>query len=99
MPPLPVAIAAHASFVYGGYLYVAGGLSGGPDNLTEEKRVWRAPIDGTHTLGAWEAVSSLPVARGHVHQLPVVADRVYSVAGALDLDLNSTDEIDVGVFK
>jgi hypothetical protein len=98
MPPLPVGLATHASFFYGGYLYVAGGISGGV-NLQDEKRVWRAPIDAEHTVGAWEAVAALPVARGHVHQLPVHEKRVYSVSGALDLDLNSSDGIHVGLFE
>ena len=64
-----------------------------------EKRVWRAPVGSDHTLGRWEETSPLPVARGHVHQLPLVGDRVYSVGGALDLDLNSTPQIALGSFR
>ncbi|WP_146646422.1 Kelch repeat-containing protein [Labilithrix luteola] len=95
MPSFPVRIATHASFFYGGYLYVAGGMSG----ATELNRVWRAVIDADHALGEWEEVASLPIARGHVHQLPVFGNHVYSVGGALDLDLHSTDHVDVGVFE
>lgn len=47
MPPLPLALATHASFFYGGHLYVAGGLN---DN-GHERRVWRAPIQADHSLG------------------------------------------------
>jgi hypothetical protein len=98
MPALPVGLAAHASFFYGGFVYVAGGISG-TTTLKEEKRVWRAPVDAEHVLGAWESVTPLPRARGHVHQLPVFGNRLYSIGGALDMDLNSTDAIDIGVFE
>jgi hypothetical protein len=95
MPSLPVALATHASFFYGGYLYAGGGIN----DTGQEKRVWRAPIGGDFTLGPWESVASLPIARGHVHQLPVLGNHVYSVAGAIDFSLDSTGEIDVGTFQ
>jgi len=94
MPKLLTANATHGAFFYGGFLYVVGGITSNVDN-----RVWRAPIDATHTLGAWEEIASLPIKRGHVHQLPVVKNHVYSVAGAIDFNLNSTDEIDIGTFE
>ncbi|MFO0671546.1 MAG: hypothetical protein U0235_18275 [Polyangiaceae bacterium] len=31
--------------------------------------------------------------------IPIFADRVYSVGGALDGQLNSTDEIAIGAFR
>jgi hypothetical protein len=95
MPDLPIGKAAHASFYYGGYLYVAGGLS---DALLPEDTVFRAPIAVDHTLGPWEPAASLPIARGHVHQLPVKGDHVYSIAGAIDSTLDSTAEIDIASF-
>ena len=95
MPPLPVALVTHASFFYGGYLYVGGGIAGS----AQEKRMWRAPIGGDQVLGAWEETASLLVARGHVHQMPIFDNHVYSFAGALDFNLNSTDEIDIGTFQ
>jgi hypothetical protein len=95
MPQLPVAICTHASFFYGGYLYVAGGAT----ESTQEKRVWRAPIDSSHALGAWEEVAPLPIAREHVHQLPVFQNHVYSIGGAIDQSLDSTDHIDIGTFR
>lgn len=98
MPPLPVGLATHTSFFYGGYLYVAGGISG-VDALKEEKRVWRAPVQDDHALGSWESVTPLPRARGHVHQMPIVGGRVYSLGGALDLDLDSSDAVDIGSFR
>lgn len=97
LTPLPVALATHASFFYGGYLYVGGGISG-TTNPIHENRVWRAPIQPDHSLGAWELASPLPIARSHVHQLPTFQNHVYSVAGAIDFNLDSTDEIDVGTF-
>jgi hypothetical protein len=97
LTPLLVGLATHASFFYGGYLYVAGGM-GGVDGATEEKRVWRAAIEADHTLGAWELAAPLPIARSHVHQLPMYENHVYSVSGSIDLNLDATDEIDVGTF-
>jgi hypothetical protein len=41
----------------------------------------------------------LLIARGHVHQFPLFKAHVYSVAGAIDFNLTSTDEIDVGSFQ
>ena len=65
LTPLPVPLATHASFFYGGYLYVGGGISGTTDPL-QENRVWRAPIAADHTLGAWELAAPLLIARSHV---------------------------------
>jgi hypothetical protein len=94
MTNLPVAEATHASFFYGGYLHICGGIN----DSAQENRCWRAPIDDTHTLGAFEEIATLPIARGHVHQLPVLGANVYSVAGAIDFNLDSTTQIDVGTF-
>lgn len=96
-PDLPLGLATHASFFYGGYLYVGGGIRDKP--LDHENRLWRSAIGADHTLGAWEeATATLGVKRGHVHQFPVFENHVYSIAGAIDFDLNSTDQIDVGTF-
>ena len=96
-PDLPVQLATHASFFYGGYLYVGGGISNPP--AKQEKRMFRAAIGDDHALGAWEETTPLLVARGHVHQFPVYKNHVYSFAGALDFNLSSTDEIDIGTFE
>ena len=95
MTPMPVGICTHASFVYGGWLYVAGGIDAKPSELAA---VRRAPIQDDGTLGDWETAASLPLARAHVHQLPVVGTHVYSVAGATDFSLNSTNAVFVGSF-
>jgi hypothetical protein len=93
---LPVAEATHAAFFYGGYFHVCGGINNVP---AQEDRCWRAPIDGEGTLGAFEEIATLPIARGHVHQMPVLGTMVYSVAGAIDFNLDSTTQIDIGTFQ
>jgi hypothetical protein len=99
MPALPEALATQASFLYGGYVYVAGGIYISGDTADEVKKVWRSPIDATGALGSWEPVASLLVARGHVHQMPVYENHVYSLAGAININLNSTSELDIGTFQ
>lgn len=95
MTTLPAGVCTHSSFVYGGYLYIAGGIDDSPAQLST---VRRASIASDMTLGAWEDVLSLPIARGHVHMTPVVGTHVYSISGAIDFSLNSTDAVFVGSF-
>jgi hypothetical protein len=95
MPDLPVPLATHASLYWGGYIYTGGGI----DPTKQEDRLWRAPILADHTLGPWEETAKLLIARGHVHQFPMFENHVYSIAGAIDFNLNSTDEIDIGTFE
>jgi hypothetical protein len=103
---LPLGVATHASLVYGGYLYVVGGVDDLGSPLAD---VRRAPIQD-HTLGKWQLVAALPVARAHVHQLPMLpldavaggaggGPRVYSVAGAIDTNLDSTTVVALGAFQ
>lgn len=94
MKPMPAGICTHSSFVYGGWLYIAGGI----DDTAQSAVVRRAHLEDDGTLGAWETAASLPQARGHVHQLPIENDRVYSVSGATDFSLNSTNAVFVGSF-
>jgi hypothetical protein len=96
MPDLPTPLATHSSAFYGGYLYVMGGINDVPAQV---KQVWRSAIGADHALGAWEEVASLPVARGHVHNLPIFKNHIYSIAGALDFSLNSTGAIQIGTFQ
>jgi len=77
---LDSALAVHAAFVHNGYLYVIGGVE---NNARFIATVQRAPLDASGVAGAWETVPpGLPEARGHVHQTPVIAGRVYSVGGS-----------------
>ena len=92
---LPIGLATHASFAYGGNVYVCGGIT---DTPAESGACFQAPVQPDHTLGAFSTAASLPIARGHVHQLPVLAGHVYSIAGAVDFYLNSTTEIDIGTW-
>ncbi|MFO0614417.1 MAG: hypothetical protein U0414_17660 [Polyangiaceae bacterium] len=97
-PDLPVAIVTHSSFFYGGYIYVGGGIRDKP--LGHEDRLWRAPIQADRSLGAWEEVAAkFGVKRGHVHQYPMFENHFYSISGAIDFNLGSTDEIDIGTFQ
>jgi hypothetical protein len=94
MTPMPSGICTHSTFVYGGWLYVVGGI----DDKADSAVVRRAHLEDDGTLGSWETAATLPQARGHVHQLPIENDRVYSVSGAIDFSLNSTNAIFVGSF-
>jgi hypothetical protein len=101
LAPMPAALATHASFFYGGYLYVGGGIMDDGGLVPKhEKRIWRAPIQSDGGLGTWEETpATFGVKRGHVHQLPVYNHHVYSFAGAINFDLDSTTEIDIGSFQ
>jgi hypothetical protein len=99
MTALPEPVATQASFVYGGYLYVGGGIYVTATTGDQIKNVWRTPIGATGALGTWQQVASLLVARGHVHQLPMFENHVYSVAGAIDFNLDSTSELDIGTLQ
>lgn len=100
MPELPVALATHASAHWGGWLYVMGGISQSATGTSDqEKRVWRAAIGDDFGLSAWEGVAGLPVARGHVHDLPIFKNHLYSIAGAVDFSLGSTGAIQIGTFQ
>jgi hypothetical protein len=93
---LPIPLATHASFFYGGNLYVCGGIT---DTPAQSAACWQAPVLDDHTLGAFTDAAALRIARGHVHQMPVVAGQVYSIAGAIDFNLDSTTEIDIGSWS
>lgn len=76
---MPHSYATHSAFVHGGAMWVLGGVE---DNQRFVNHVWRAPFGANGAVGRWEEVSpALPLARGHVHETPVVDGRVYSVGG------------------
>ena len=76
---LDSAYATHAVFVDRDEVYVAGGVE---NNRRFSDAVQRAHIGRDGMLGPWERMAPLPTARGHVHQLPVLNGRVYSVGGS-----------------
>lgn len=76
---LDSAYGTHGAFVHGGFVYVAGGVE---NNARFVGTVQRARLNSDGSLGAFEPAAPLPQARGHVHHLPVVNGRVYSVGGS-----------------
>jgi N-acetylneuraminic acid mutarotase len=77
---LPHAYGTHASAVAADALWLFGGVE---DNARFVNVVLRAPLARNGSLGAWVPVEpGLPAARSHVHQVPVLDGRAYSVAGS-----------------
>ena len=92
---LDTPFATHASVVHEGYLYVIGGVE---DNSRMSDRVLRAPLAKDGALGAWESTAStLPAARAHVHQVPVLRDHLFSIGGSRSG--RALDEVVVGKFS
>ncbi len=75
---LPVPVSSMSAFEAGGAVFVVGGVQ----TSRYTGAVSRATFAPDGTLADWESVSELPVARAHVHQLPVVDGRVYGVGGS-----------------
>jgi len=84
---LDSAYATHAAVVHDGYVYVVGGVE---NNTRFVSTVQRAPLGQDGTIGPWEGVTpGLPVARGHVHQVPVWRGRLYSLGGSANRQVMS----------
>lgn len=81
---LPVPLATHSSLIHLGYLYVLGGVEGNPPSEQNTAAVRRAKIEADGSVGEWESLESLPKARAHCHQTPLVNGIIYSVAGAFE---------------
>jgi N-acetylneuraminic acid mutarotase len=78
---MPHSYATHAAFGHDGYLWVMGGVE---DNNRFVADIWRAAVGADGRVGGWEAVTpALPVARGHVHNTPVLRGFVYTVGGRM----------------
>ncbi|HYJ80294.1 MAG TPA: hypothetical protein VEW03_11855 [Longimicrobiaceae bacterium] len=93
---MPHAYATHSAFVHDGALWVLGGVE---DNLRFVATVWRAPLQPNGSVGAWQEVGpGLPVARGHVHQTPVIDGRVYSIGGRIVPGADGMRVTDLMVF-
>jgi hypothetical protein len=97
----PHALATHAAFAHNGALWALGGVEDGSRFVGT---IWRAPIGQDQKIGAWEEVKpGLPVARGHVHNTPVLGTRVYT-AGGRGITTSPSDSpalagVFVGTFK
>ncbi len=88
------AYATHATAVYGGAVWLFGGVE---DNARFVDAVLRAPISADGKVGPWRKLGSgLPAARSHVHQVPVYGNHVYSTAGSNRRVV--TPDVHVGTF-
>jgi hypothetical protein len=76
---LDSAYGTHGAFIHSNQLYVAGGVE---NNRRFVATVQRAPVNADGTIGTFVPATSLPNPRAHVHHLPVVRGRVYSVGGS-----------------
>lgn len=83
-----------AAIAHNGYMYIAGGASGGTFTLTDE--VWYAPINADGTLGTWIQTTSYPV---QLYQSSAIAydGYLYMLGGTLNpsMSVNSAS-IDSG---
>jgi hypothetical protein len=92
---LPNAYGTHGTAVHGGHLYLFGGVE---DNARFVDKVLRAPLLAGGAVGPWERVEApLPNARAHVHQLPLLRGRVYSLGGSNRRQV--TGDVHVGTFR
>jgi len=60
--PLPAAVHSLGAVIFNGTLYIAGGSGSGNAPVAT---VYRAAIESDGTLGAWQALTSLPFARSY----------------------------------
>ena len=91
---LDASFATHAVVVYQDEMYVMGGVE---NNSHFSDRVMRAPFLADGSLGAWQTVNSpLPAPRAHVHHVPVLGDRIFSVGGSLSGQ--PTPDVVAGIF-
>jgi hypothetical protein len=76
---LPNRTSAMAAAAIGGSIFVVGGIEG---SAYYSEHVRRAEIQADGSIAAWSEASDLPVGRAHVHQLPIVGERVFSLGGS-----------------
>lgn len=75
---LPFTRTAHSAVVESDSVILLGGFDADVNLVAD---VLRAPLLEDGTLGAFEALPPLPLARGHVHQTPMKDGRIYTVGG------------------
>ena len=99
---IPHSYATHASHFYGGYLWLIGGVE---DNARFVDTVLRAEVRADGRVGGWDEVTpGLPLARGHVHNTPVLNGRMYSAGGRVvpasaDKPTEVTGAVHIGTFR
>ncbi|MEX2182468.1 MAG: IPT/TIG domain-containing protein [Gemmatimonadaceae bacterium] len=76
--PLPVALHSLGAVIFRGEIYISGGATAANAPVTG---VYRARIDSTGALGAWQALPSLPSARAQ-HGFVVFGRFLYTVGGS-----------------
>jgi hypothetical protein len=77
----PHAYATHAAFAHDGYLWILGGVEDGNRFVDS---VWRAQVAADGRVCDWQEVKpGLPIARGHVHNTPVLNGHLYSAGGRI----------------
>lgn len=75
---IPFVQTTHAATVFDGFVYQFGGFD---EQINPLATVRRAPIGADAALGDWQEMTRLPIARAHVHQVPIDEGRVYSFGG------------------
>jgi hypothetical protein len=91
--PLDAPLATHAVTLEDGYAYVFGGME---EDVT--RRVRRARVEADGGLGPWEPATPMPLARAHVHQVPVLHHRFYAVSGNAGGHV-TTPDVSIGVLR
>jgi hypothetical protein len=87
--------ATHSALVHDDYMYILGGVVGSTFVAT----VRRAPFRCDGTLGDFEEIVDLPIARSHTHQTPDFAGHVYSVAGRILPSATSFERTLIGTWQ
>lgn len=91
---LPNRVSSTSAQAIGDAIFLFGGIEG---SSYYSEHVRRAEILPDGTIGDWTAVGDLPTGRAHVHQLPRVGDRLYSLGGSTRA--GSIDSIVIGQLK
>lgn len=90
---IPHSYATHAAHFHGDHLWLIGGVE---DNARFVGTVLRAELRAGK-VGAWGEATPLPLGRGHVHNTPILGDRLYSAGGRTASGVTTT--VHVGTFR
>jgi N-acetylneuraminic acid mutarotase len=96
---LPVPLSISSAQVFGGRVYLFGGLSNEKSSEPYTDHVLRGIVNvDTLDFEVGEVDARLSAKRGHVHQTPTYKNFIYSVGGRL-ADGSALGNIDVGTFR
>lgn len=90
---------ASAAVLQGDGVLLIGGATGTFFDETYTDVIQRAGVWPDSTLGVFSEAGHLPVARAHVHDVPVYRDTLYSVGGRVAPSLDSSDRVFIGRMK